>query len=492
MKSYFSTLLLIIVLTYPNFAIEIENRPALLLDGIYTLTLSERSADGEINWTVSRILIDENDKSRSIQENNQTATGDTAQFIFTKVPGKLTYFRVYASQNDPVDSVEYQAFNRSIRQLYLFNTNSNPSKEMFVHIIVPQSLNPDTKLIMIMHGTNRTADSYVETWKSFANENDYIAIAPEFDKGNWSGSLRYNLGNMFTNSNYSQLQPKENWSFNVIQDIRREIVDGFGLQDSAYSIWGHSAGAQFIHRMMLFCPDPNIEYAIAANAGWYTAPDLEIQYPWGLQNSELDFDEEGVFDYTYRNLIIMRGTDDIIRDSNLNTHPLSDEQGRNRFERALYFYNKALEADPTTRWKLFDVQGAGHNSREMAPTAQEFLLNVTSVNNDESISPSDFVLYQNYPNPFNPITKIEYNIPARHTNLSAGVSGFTNQTHVTLNVYDMLGRLVATLVNEYKGAGRHSVDFDAASVGGGLSSGIYFYSIQAGSFTGTKKLILLK
>lgn len=83
-------------------------------------------------------------------------------------------------------------------------------------------------------------------------------------------------------------------------------------------------------------------------------------------------------------------------------------------------------------------------------------------------------LFQNYPNPFNPTTKIDFAIPQ---------SSFVN-----LKVYDILGREVATLVYEQKPAGSYDVKFNAAA----LSSGIYFYKIQAGSFVETKKMILLK
>jgi hypothetical protein len=83
-------------------------------------------------------------------------------------------------------------------------------------------------------------------------------------------------------------------------------------------------------------------------------------------------------------------------------------------------------------------------------------------------------LKQNFPNPFNPITKIIYQIPQ---------SGF-----ITLKIYDVLGSEVATLVNEEKRAGRYETVFD----GRYLSSGVYFYKIQAGDFSQTKKLILIK
>ena len=97
----------------------------------------------------------------------------------------------------------------------------------------------------------------------------------------------------------------------------------------------------------------------------------------------------------------------------------------------------------------------------------------TSVESDRQI-PKEFCLYQNYPNPFNPNTKISWQSP---------VSG-----HQTLKVFDILGNEIATLVDEYKSAGNYEIRFDAS----GLSSGLYFYRLQAGSFIQTVKMILLK
>ena len=105
----------------------------------------------------------------------------------------------------------------------------------------------------------------------------------------------------------------------------------------------------------------------------------------------------------------------------------------------------------------------------------------TRVENSFGKIPQAFRLEQNYPNPFNPSTKIEYQIP--------------KLSHVSLKVYDILGNQVATLVNEEQPAGKYSINFNASK----LSSGIYFYRIDAAPSTGsaqgfvqTKKLILLK
>jgi hypothetical protein len=98
----------------------------------------------------------------------------------------------------------------------------------------------------------------------------------------------------------------------------------------------------------------------------------------------------------------------------------------------------------------------------------------TDIDASGSFKINDFQLAQNYPNPFNPSTKIKYSIP--------------RSSFVTLKVFDMLGREVFTLVNEYKPANNYEIEFNASR----LPSGIYFYRIQAGSFVETKKLVLLK
>ena len=91
-----------------------------------------------------------------------------------------------------------------------------------------------------------------------------------------------------------------------------------------------------------------------------------------------------------------------------------------------------------------------------------------------NIVPEKFYLHQNYPNPFNPVTKMNYELP------------ITN--YVTLKIYDVQGKIVASLVNEKQNAGSYSVDFNA----GNLSSGIYYYTIKAGEFTDTRKMMLIK
>ncbi|MFN3873877.1 MAG: T9SS type A sorting domain-containing protein [Ignavibacterium sp.] len=107
---------------------------------------------------------------------------------------------------------------------------------------------------------------------------------------------------------------------------------------------------------------------------------------------------------------------------------------------------------------------------------------ILNADEDNSDYPEEFSLAHNYPNPFNPVTKIRYTIPA-----SSPTSFKGEWTLISLKVYDVLGNEVGILVNEEKPAGVYEVDFDAST----LPSGIYFYKLQAGKYSETKKMILI-
>jgi hypothetical protein len=102
----------------------------------------------------------------------------------------------------------------------------------------------------------------------------------------------------------------------------------------------------------------------------------------------------------------------------------------------------------------------------------------------EETTPFNFSLEQNYPNPFNPSTTISFNIPE---NSALGNAGSTVK-NTSLEVYDILGKKVKTLFNEYLPPGTYKTNFNAES----LVSGIYFYRLTQGNYTITKSMLLLK
>lgn len=151
--------------------------------------------------------------------------------------------------------------------------------------------------------------------------------------------------------------------------------------------------------------------------------------------------------------------------------------------------------------KITFVRGNGNSNspkeynytdKELFVGGSRFQYRLKQVDNDGSfeysdeieveVVPDQFELSQNYPNPFNPSTKIRFSIP----NVIA--SEMKQSVLTTLKVYDILGNEIATLVNEERPAGSYEITFDASK----LSSGTYFYKLQAGDFIHTRKMVLLK
>jgi len=135
-------------------------------------------------------------------------------------------------------------------------------------------------------------------------------------------------------------------------------------------------------------------------------------------------------------------------------------------------------SDLYTAWDISSdgqyIVGYGLNTETNQDEGYILAINGISSVNDQQSFPNDFVLNQNYPNPFNPSTIISFSIP--------------NEEFVSLRVFNSLGEEIAELLNETKPMGNYSVTFDASE----LTSGVYFYRLQAGEFSTTKKLLLQK
>lgn len=125
----------------------------------------------------------------------------------------------------------------------------------------------------------------------------------------------------------------------------------------------------------------------------------------------------------------------------------------------------------------FVIHGAGWKNKQIVSISPAYRINSTMVGVSENISiPTNYKLYQNYPNPFNPSTEIKFEIPA------AG--------HVSLKIFDLMGREVAGLINENKEAGFYSANLNAVKYR--MSSGIYFYQLTWNGISQTKSMVILK
>ena len=178
-------------------------------------------------------------------------------------------------------------------------------------------------------------------------------------------------------------------------------------------------------------------------------------------------------------------------DNNISTEIITNTPGTsskisfNYTEKGI-LYHAYSEIFNDTSWQIGDHRISFTDSYERNYSFYGSEINVfysTITNVEEpNLVIDNFSLSQNYPNPFNPKTKIKYSIPNLETRHSSSLQ------NVKLKIYDILGREVATLVNEQQHPGKYEVIFNASH----LTSGTYFYRLTIGEFSETKKIILLK
>lgn len=150
------------------------------------------------------------------------------------------------------------------------------------------------------------------------------------------------------------------------------VVERTGSSEKQYSLFGHSAGSQFVHRYLYYLPDARVRRYIAANAGWYTMPDFDTEYPYGLEDAAIS--EAQLIAAFQKDVVVMLGREDLDHtDPDLRNTPEAKRQGKNRFIRGLTFFQvaktNAEKLGVGLQWQLVVVDDAGHVNAEMALAA---------------------------------------------------------------------------------------------------------------------------
>lgn len=241
-----------------------------------------------------------------------------------------------------------------------------------VRYYLPSCISADSApVVFVMHGVKRDADTYRDNWAEIAEEFEFLLICPEFGRAEYPRRTSYQLGNLAGRG--GELLPKHRWTFDVIERLFDHIKKATGNTNERYHIYGHSAGAQFVHRLALFLPEARFATAIAANTGWYTMPTFDgAKFPYGLRGSACT--PEGLKAALGNRLVVMLGERDDDSDAPyLRRSKGAKKQGETRLERGQNFYATALreaeklEARPG--WKLIIVPEAPHLDRQMMPVA---------------------------------------------------------------------------------------------------------------------------
>lgn len=244
----------------------------------------------------------------------------------------------------------------------------NPSSSMRVFYRAP--IERPRNILFVMAGRQRNSAAYRDDWEAGCGT---LILAPEFDSATFS-STSYNLGNM-VDGEFKSL-PKRQWSFGIISKIFDRVAQDLGGSLSSFDMFGHSAGAQFVHRFRIMGIDSRLRRAVTANAGWYTMPDPQVDFPFGLKGSGLTRDE--LRRALESDMVVLLGAEDTDPDDeSLRRDREVDRQGRNRLARGQLFYQTGLriaEAEQTVLgWTLDVVPGVAHDHTGMAEAAARLL-----------------------------------------------------------------------------------------------------------------------
>lgn len=241
-------------------------------------------------------------------------------------------------------------------------------KPLTVWYYRPARVDAQTKVLFVMHGAKRNGEDYRDDWQKHAERYNFLLVVPEFSARHFRAE-QYSLGNA--------VQPDhKRWSFLLIERLFDEIRTREPQTAPRYYLYGHSGGAQFVHRFMLLMPQPRVAMAIAANSGTYTMPayakEEEAGYPWRLEPKLADPTQlKAAFS---RKMLILLGEDDTNPQHRLlNRSAQAEEQGPHRFARGQLFFRTAQQqatalATPFN-WQLQTVPGVGHSNSGMAKVA---------------------------------------------------------------------------------------------------------------------------
>jgi len=274
-----------------------------------------------------------------------------------------------------------------------------------VRYFMPRRFTPDSPVLLVLPGGSRNAEKHLDPWIRPAQRHNLLVAALGYPAEDYNFAA-YQLGGVVRNLRIRnvqvwpddtddpaddawpdvpvrgeaisyQLEPREAWLFQDFDRIFEALAEAGGSRRRRYDLYGHSAGAQVVHRAALFNPASRAGRIVAANAGLYTLPRLDEPLIFGLGRSGVGEDELRAA--LGRRLTVMLGDRD--RKTAFGRRPQrtigADRQGADRFERGRTFFATGREAAQRLQtpfgWTLEVTPGVGHDHARMARAAARLL-----------------------------------------------------------------------------------------------------------------------
>jgi hypothetical protein len=264
--------------------------------------------------------------------------------------------------------------------------NSLQGKPLTVHIFRPRQFDSVTgRIWFVMHGTGRDAERYLKSAVPVAERHQVLVVVPEFSRNDYPNGDAYTLGVVSRGRVDAHAADEGRWRspletpYMEIERTFSAVREALQSRQAGYFLFGHSAGAQFVHRLLSFVRCPSVLRAVAANAGWYTLPTTDEQwppFPYSLRGAAREFqDPRQVLAAPLTVLLGARDTRSTEEDSNLRASAGAMAQGNNRLERGMTYYEvgqrTAFSTNLPFAWKFQLVPGAGHDvAQVIAPAGQ--------------------------------------------------------------------------------------------------------------------------
>jgi hypothetical protein len=240
----------------------------------------------------------------------------------------------------------------------------------------PQTDVRDAPIVVAMHGMDRAAEEFRDVLAGRTTRNGQIVLVPEFDIRQFPDHYAYNYGGVRLPPPSTGVLLRQDWNFGLVDRLFQYVRHGVASQRTAFSLFGNSAGAQYVLRYLALCESPYVDKAVASNSGVYMLPSHQSDYPVGMGG--LDLDEGHRRRYFNRPLVILLGDADTdMLAADLPRGDFAIAQGPHRLARGRWHFEHCTElasrlGEPL-RWKLEVVNGAGHVSQAIFDRAVDIL-----------------------------------------------------------------------------------------------------------------------
>lgn len=245
-----------------------------------------------------------------------------------------------------------------------------PDRTIMLRSARPQRYSPEMPVLFVHHGVRRNGGDYRDYWLPLVDAAQLLVIVPEFSWAAFPKAAWYNFGNRIDED--GRAKPRTEWTYAVPERVFAALREQGVTAAQRYGSFGHSAGGQFVHRMISLGFRDRVIVAATANAGTYAMPDRAIAFPYGLGDTGVD--DAALRALLELPLMVFAGTADT--DTSSEHFPREEaamRQGPTRYARAHAYIAAAQQAaharGTSCNWTITDVADVGHDGEKMSVAA---------------------------------------------------------------------------------------------------------------------------